>query len=81
MLKLKKRLSLSLPSLFVAQPMLSPAAAEDDELIREIDNQAEIHDDAWTLESTPDSQQLERAWAEMSRDAEYEREFSDISID
>lgn len=52
---------------FHAQPLrLSPIYAENDELIQAIDTQAERNDDLWQLEATPDVDNLQQFWSNVS---------------
>lgn len=43
-------------------PTFSPVPLDDDELIQEIEHQAEINDDQWDLTEQADSEQLSRYW-------------------
>lgn len=49
---------------------LSPVISEPDELIRAIEEEAIRHDDNWTLEASPDSDQLDQSWDAILRDRE-----------
>ncbi len=68
MLQIKKHHSFSLPSLTTATHRLamSPVVSEDDELIHDIDTADS--DDVWTLDPTPDTQELSRYWTTVERD-------------
>lgn len=71
MLKIKKSLSLSLPSLGVnaSKPMqLSPISSDEDELVRAVDADPDDHDDNWELNDRPDTAELEQFWTSVEED-------------
>ena len=43
---------------------------DDDELITAINGDPVQHDDAWTLEETPNTQQLDSFWSGVEKDLE-----------
>ncbi len=77
MLSLKKSHHFHLPRLqFISTPMqLSPVTSDDDELIEAIENSIIVHDDNWTLEAVPDTEQLERDWSRIQQDIEQDPEW------
>lgn len=82
MLKLKKRLQLpSLASFSTKQLALSPVIDEDDELIVDAEQQARERDDRWTLDATPDTEQLQRDWEEITDDIRHDPEWITFSDD
>lgn len=72
MLKLNK--TIRFPSFrFGAKALcLSAVVSDDDELTREIDAQSVVHDDNWTLDSTPDVVELDREWTEIVEDISHD---------
>ncbi len=71
MLSLKKSFHLHLPHLAVSAPMqLSPVVSDSDELIQAIEEESIRHDNNWTLEAAPDSDQLDQSWDAILRDPE-----------
>lgn len=82
MLKLKKRLQFpQLSNLGSKQLALSPVVNEDDELIVDEEQQAQIRDDRWTLEATPDTEKLQHDWEEITEDIRHDPEWISFSDD
>lgn len=70
MLSIKKTIRSYMPQIqaTTAQMQLSPVLSEADELIQAIERDAEIHEDNWTLETTPDTESLEKDWSQIHLD-------------
>ncbi len=70
MLKLKKHHTLSLPSVFLPahRMTLSPVVSEEDELLQSIEREQSAHDDNWTLEQRPDTEELTSYWDTVEKD-------------
>jgi len=79
MLKLKH--SLHLPEIsFDSHPPLelAPIQIDDDELSQAIAHDAVDHDDNWTLDERPDTQELESFWAQVTDDLKKDPDWVDF---
>lgn len=82
MLKLKKRFHFPNFSGFSSKELvLSPVVDEDDELIVDPEQQAQTRDDRWTLDATPDTEQLQRDWEAITEDIRHDPEWITFSDD
>lgn len=70
MLKLKRTLHLSLPSLSIlSEPVrFSPVRIDNDELSQAIASDVENRDDAWELTERPDMGELTQFWSDVETD-------------
>lgn len=70
MLKLKKHHTITIPSFLTPahHMQMSPVTSDDDELIDSIDNDQRNHDDNWTLEQRPDTEELTSYWNTVEKD-------------
>lgn len=70
MLKLKHSHHLDFPHITFRQPAIefSPAPAEDDELLRAIEEDTAMRDNAWELSERPDMGELTQFWSEVEAD-------------
>lgn len=77
MLKLKKHYTPSLPTMLLGSRRLamSPVLSEDDELIEAIDGEKQTHDDNWTLDPVPDTDELSQYWNTVESDIENDPEW------
>lgn len=77
MLKIKNnhKMPLSVPMIGTRRLAMSPIVSEDDELIEAIDNSVRNSDDNWTLDATPDTDELSRYWKAVEDDIENDPEW------
>lgn len=78
---LKIHHSLQLPQLVSRHPQmaLSTVASDGDELLEAI--QADDQNDRWTLEATPDTEQLEESWSHIVEDVRQDPEWFTFAED
>ncbi len=79
MLHLKKHFTFRTSSLLAPHPMaLSPVLDDDDELIQAIKAD---HEEAWELERTLDSNNLDSFWSGVQRDLAKDPNWTDFAHD
>lgn len=63
------------------QLQLGAVVSDDDELLQEIDQQRSLHDDNWTLDPTPDVEEVEQFWTNVQADIEQDPDWYTFSDD
>ena len=63
------------------QLQLGAVVSDDDELLQEIDQQRSLHDDNWTLDPTPDVEEVEQFWTNVQADIEQDPDWYTLSDD
>jgi hypothetical protein len=68
MLHLKTHHQFHLPHIRTQSLQLSAVQSDDDELLYDLDNAVDIHDDNWTLDASRDTHQLTTFWSGVEED-------------
>jgi len=57
---------------------LAPVSADDDDLTRDIELDPVTHDNNWTLDERPDTNELESFWTQVESDLRQDPEWVDF---